>query len=139
MKDIEINSDKYTVLGVCFGLTLVLMSFLGDLYALLKHNPAAHSNLEIGSYLAAIFSTYLAVLVCHDGRLRKLYPYGVLGAGGMASASLIEIAMHWTSASSETQNFAGTVLLVLNIVAAGLVLVEGIRWFKEKVRLSTDV
>jgi hypothetical protein len=139
MKDIEINSDKYTVLGVCFGLAFVLIVFLSNLYGLLRHHPAAHSSFEMGIYLAAIFNTYFAVILCRDSQLRRAYPYGIAGLCGMAVGPLIEIAMHWTRASDETQNLAGTGLRVLNIVASGLVLVEGFRWFNKKARLSTDV
>ena len=139
MKNIEINSDKYTVLLVCFALAFVFTTFLSNLYGLIKHRPAAHSNLEIGIYLGAIFNTYVAVIICRDSQLRKAYPYGSLGVCGMAAEGLIAIAMHWTRASAETQNLAGTVLMILNAMASGLVLVEGILWFKKKIRLSTDV
>jgi hypothetical protein len=139
MKDIEINSDKYTTLEVCFVLAVVLITFLANLYALIRHRPAAHSNLEIGIYLAAVFNTYFAVIVCRDSRLRKAYPYGIVGACGMAAVPLMAIAVYWTKASSETQNLAGTILIVLNILASALVLVEGVRWFTKRVKLGTDV
>jgi hypothetical protein len=58
---------------------------------------------------------------------------------GWRAVDLMAIAMHWTRASAETQDLAGTGLVILNIVALGLVLVEGFRWFKKKARLSTDV
>jgi hypothetical protein len=139
MKDIEINSDKYTVLGVCFGLAFVLIMFLSNLYGLLRHHPAAGSSFEMGIYLGAIFNTYFAVILCHDSQLRRAYPYGIAGLWGMAAVDLIAIAVHWASASTETQDLAGTGLDVLNIVASGLVMMEGFRWFKKKVRPSADV
>ena len=139
MKDIEVNSDKYTVLFACFALAMFLIMFLSNLYGLMRHRSAAHSNLEFGTYLAAIFNTYLVVIACRDSQFRKKYPYGIAGVCGMAARALIEIAMHWTRASAETQNLAGTILMVLTVVASGLVLVEGFRWFKKNVRSSANV
>lgn len=139
MKNIEVNSDKYTVLFACFALAVVLKIFLGNLYGLMRPGSAAHSNLEFGTYVAAIVNTYFAVIFCRDSQLRRTYPYGIAGVCGMAARALIEIAMHWTRASAETQNLAGTILMVLTVVASGLVLVEGMRWFKKNVRSSANV
>ena len=137
--DIEIKSDKYTTLGVCFCLAFVLIMFLSNLYGFLRHHPAAHSSFDMGIYLGAIFSTYFAVILCRASQLRRAYPYGIAGLCGMAAVGLMAIAMRWSRASAETQDLAGTGLRVLNIVALGLVLVEGFRWFKKEARLSTDV
>jgi hypothetical protein len=139
MKDIEVNSDKHTVLLVCFALVPVLIMFLSSLYGVLTHGRVAHSNLGLGTYVGAFLVTCLAVLGLRDKQLLGTYRYGIAGACGMAAWWLIVIAMHWTRASAESQNFAGTILRVLNIVVSGLVLVEGIRWFKKTVRLGADV
>ena len=122
------------MLFACFALALVLVIFFGNLYGLMRHRFAAHPNLEFGTYVGAIFNTYFAVILCRDSQLRRAYPYGIAGLCGMAARALIEIAMHWTRASAETQNLAGTILMVLTVVASGLVLVEGIRWFRKIVQ-----
>ena len=139
MKDIEINSDKFTVIFNCFILVLVLLIFFSNLFGVLKHRPAPPSNLGLGDYVGTFLITCLAVLGCRDRQLRRKYPYGIAGACGMAIGSFVPIAMDWTKASVETQNLAGTLLMVLTVVASGLVLVEGMRWFKKKVRLSANV
>jgi hypothetical protein len=139
MRDIEINSDKTTVLGVLFVLAFALIVLIANLYGLLVHRPAALPRLDFGLFGSAFFLTCLAVSLCCDSKIRRAYPYGVAGLCLYASSLLVAITMQWAKASVATQNLLGTPMTVLNIVASGLILGEGIRWFRANVKLAKDV
>ena len=72
MKDIEINSDKYTVVGVVFFLALMLVELISDLYALANHHPAS-ADIHFLDYAVAVVIVYVAVVVCRDSKLRTNY------------------------------------------------------------------
>ena len=136
MKDIEINSDKFTVLTFCFFGALAFFGLISDLYKLLTHRVPVHVDLGIATYFVAAGMTYLAVTFCLDRRIRKEYPFGLLGACGIALGFLWTIAMRWVTAPTEAQNSAAIFLALLSCVSAGLEMFEGIRWLKKRVRLS---
>jgi hypothetical protein len=136
MKDIEINSDKFTVLAFCFFGILALLGLISDLYKLLTHRVAPHGDHGIVSYLVAGLTTYMAVTFCLDRQVRREYPFFVAGGCGIALGLLLPIAMRWVTAPPTTQHVADTFLTLLSIASFGLVLFEGIRWFKKRVRLS---
>ena len=136
MKNIEINSDKYTVLGICLVLVLALFSLLSDLYNLVTHHVPRDSKPEFLSYLIAIFLAYVPVTFYRDGRLRKEYPYGVAGACGMAIGFLLTIVVHRVIGAAGVRNTADRFLMLLSVLSLALVLGEGLRWFKRTVRLS---
>lgn len=135
MKDIEINSDKFTVLTFCFFLALALLGLISDLYKLLTHAVPQHGYFGIATYVVAVVMAYMAVTFCLDRQIRKEYPFGVAGGGGIALGYLLTIAMRWVTASSEARNSAGIFLALLSIVSSGFVIFEAIRWFKKRVRL----
>src|ERR1700730_1228731 len=71
MKDIEINSDKYTVLGIVFFLVLVLVLvvFFSNLYALASHHVRL-VEFHFWDYPIAIFNVYVGAGVV-SGRHRS--------------------------------------------------------------------
>jgi uncharacterized membrane protein len=102
------------------------------------HRPVAPQNLNVG-LIGAIFNTYVAVICCRDSKIRKAYPYGVAGFCLYASSFLVAIALQWANASVAAQSLLRTPMVVLNIVASGLILGEGVRWFRSNVRLAENV
>lgn len=137
MKNVEINSDKHTVIGILFFLALALLMFvsnLSNLYTLARYHLAVF-DLDFWDYPVAGFNVYVAVIVCRDSKLRKTYPMGVAGICLMAVVLLMKIAMHWAKGSPGTRYLLWSILMVVSIAASGLVLLEGIRWFRKKVTL----
>jgi hypothetical protein len=138
MKNIEINSDKTTVSIVVCVLVVMLVTLLSNLYGLLVHRPVAPQSFNYGLIAGAIFNTCVAVILCRDSKIRKAYPYGLAGFCLYASLFFVEIALPWAKASVATQNLLRTPMTVLNIVASGLILGEGVRWFRANVKLAKD-
>jgi hypothetical protein len=135
MKDIEINSDKVTVLAVIFFLVLCLVGFVSNLLALTRHRPE-FPDLHFWDYLVAIFNVYAAVAFYHDEKFCKNYPYGVAGICLMALGLLVRIAAHWTKGFPESQSLFWASMTVINIASSSLILAEGVRWFRRKVKLT---
>ena len=135
MKDIEINSDKYTALGVVFMLAWCLIGFVSSLFALARHR-VGFGDLHFWDYWVAIFSVYVAVTIYRDGELRKNYPYGVAGICLMALGLSSRIAAHWSTGFPETRNLLWASMTIINIASSGLILAEGVRWFRRKVALT---
>jgi hypothetical protein len=137
MRDIEINSDKTTVIGVLLLLALALVTFLGSLYDLLRHRPAVDHAAGIWIYPTVIFNTYVAITWCRDSKIRKAYPYGVAGFCLMAAGFLMATVLELTKkVVVGPQNLFYATLMVIDIVASGLILFEGVRWFRSIVKLS---
>ena len=130
MKDIEINSDKYTVLGVVFLLALALVVLFSDLHALASHRPTS-DDVPFWEYPVAIFNLYVAVVVCRDTKLRKNYPFGIAGICLMALVLLVRMFDYWETESPEIRSFLWMSMPFIGIVSSGLILVEGVRWFRK--------
>lgn len=135
MKDIKINSDKVTVLFVIFFLVLCLVGFVSDVLALARHR-LEFPDIHFWDYLLAIFNVYVAATFYRDGKLRKNYPYGVAGICLMALGLSVRIAAHWAKGVPETQNLFWASMTLINIASSGLILGEGVRWFRRKVTLT---
>lgn len=135
MKDIEINSDKTTVVVVVFILVSMLVSVFSDLIALASHRVAL-VDLHFWDYLIALFNVYAAVVICRDANLRKNYPFGVAGMCLIALVLVMRIAAHWAGRSPAAQDFFWTSMTIVSIASSGLVLVEGARWLRRKVTLT---
>jgi hypothetical protein len=135
MKDIEINSDKITVFGGVFLLALALFGLFFDLHALASHRLASH-DVPLWEYPFLIFSLYVVVNICREPKLRKNYPFGVVAVCLMGLGILLKVIAHWESVSPWAQNFLWTSMKAVEIVAWGLILVEGVRWFRKNVVLT---
>lgn len=135
MKDIEINSDKYTVLLVVFFLAFALFMFVSDLHDLARHRMVL-PDLSLSDYPAAIFSGYVAATAYRERKLRKDYPYGVAGMCLTALVLLVRIAAHWARGSPRAQDLCATSMTIVGVAASGLILTEGVRWFKKRVTLT---
>ena len=131
MKNIEINSDKYTVLVILFVLGLVLVSFVSGLYHLMTHNVGFSAATSTWNYVAAIFSIFMAVSIFRDSSLRKTYAYGMAGMTCVMIEYVIELIAPWLRPPVEAQNLIGTTLRILEGAGAALVLGEGVRWFRK--------
>ena len=138
MKDIEINSDKYTGLAVVFVMAFFLVIFVCDLFALARHRPQLLDlhDLHFWDYFIAIFNLYVAVTIYRDTKLRKNYPYGVAGICLMALGLSLRIAAYWSKGFPETQNLLWWSMTIIDIASSGLILAEGVRWFRRKVTLT---
>ncbi len=134
MKDIEINSDKATVLFFIFFLVWCLVGLVSNLLALARHR-LEFPDLHFWDYLLAIFNAYAAVTIYCDVKLRKSYPYGVAGICLIALVLAVRIAAHWAKGFPETQSLFWASMTVINIASSGLILAEGVRWFRRKVTL----
>ena len=135
MKDIEINSDKYTTIWVLFFLALALLTFVTDSYDLAMRHVTLQ-KIELWNYPGAVFSAFVAISLYRDHNLRKQYPLGVLGFCTMSVVLLTRIAAQWIKGSSELQQLLWAVLMILSIAASALILAEGVRWFRRRVKLA---
>jgi hypothetical protein len=131
VKNIEINSDKYTVLGILFVLALVLISFVSGLYHLMTHNVAFSAAISIWNYPAAIFSILMAVSIFRDSTLRKTYAYGMAGMTCLMIQYAVTLIAPWLRPPLEAQSLLWTTLRIIEIVGSTLVLAEGVRWFRK--------
>ncbi len=131
MKDIEINSDKYTVLGILLILALVLIVFVSGLYHLATHKVAFSPAVSISNYVAAIFSLFMTVSYFRDSTVRKTYPYGMAGLICLTVEYVVELSAPWLMPPVEAQNLLWTTLRVIEIAGSALVLGEGVRWFRK--------
>ena len=129
MKDIEINSDKITMFGVVFLLALALFGFFFDLHALASHRVAPH-DFRFWDYPVAILILYIAADFCRDPKFRRNYPFGFAGGCLLVLGFLMKVVAHWVG-SPETWNLLSSIINALGIVAWGLILVEGVRWFRK--------
>jgi hypothetical protein len=109
--------------------------FASDLLALARHRPEFR-DLHFWDYFIAIFNLYAAVTICRDGKLHKNYPYGVAGICSMALGYSLRIAAYWSKGSPETQNLVWASEMIIDIAGSGLILAEGVRWFRRKVTLT---
>jgi hypothetical protein len=123
------------VLAVVFILALCLIGFVSNLFALARHQ-VGFGDVHFGDYLVAIFNVYAAVTIYRDGKLRKNYPYGVAGICSNALVLSVRIAAHWSTGFPETKNLLWASMTIINIASSGLILVEGVRWFRRKVALT---
>ncbi len=138
MRNIEINSDKSTVLTVFLVLAFALVLFVSNLHDFLAHRPVALPHLDFGLFSSALIITSLAVICCRDSKIRKAYPYAVIGLCLLTGSFLVAIALQWAKASLGPQNLFGATLMVIDIVASGLILFEGARWFRSIVKLTGE-
>jgi hypothetical protein len=135
MKDIEVNSDRFTAVGVCLLLAIVLFDLLSNLYQVFRYGFSFKAAPGAWTYVAAAFFTVLAISFYRDRDVRRDYPYG-LAAGLMIVAVLwISAATHWAGAAVNPRVIAA-VLAVLDIMGSLFILVEGIHFFKRRVRVS---
>ena len=135
MKDIEVNSDKVTTIAVLFFLALSLLALLTDSYLLARHHFAS-PTIEVWDYPLAIFNVVISISICREDKIRKDYPMGVLGLCLMSLVLVIRIAARWIKGSSEMQQLLWVLMVVLSIMASALILAEGVRWFKRRVRFT---
>ncbi len=136
MNDIEINSDRTTVIVACLILASALFALVYNLYGLLSHSAIVSSQSAFEVYLPAAFNTYLTVVLCRDRQLRKTYPYGIIGTCLFSVGLLVMAAIYRTKPSAEALNLLSPPLHLINVIASTLILFEGGRWFKKIVRLS---
>jgi len=130
MKDIDINSDKYTVLGVVFLLALALVVLFSDLHALASHRLTSDA-VHLWEYPVTMFDLCVTAIVCRDTKLRKNYPFGVAGICLMALVLIVRMFAHWEAGSPEIRNLLRTSMTAVGMVSSGLILVEGVRWFRK--------
>jgi hypothetical protein len=135
MKDIEINSDKVTVLILTLFMAFCLVVFVFDLLALTRHRPE-FPDLHFWDYLLAIFNVYAALVSYRDVKFRKNYPYGVAGICLMALGLSVRIAAHRAKGVPEAQSLFWVSVMMIRIASSGLILAEGVRWFRRKVTLT---
>jgi hypothetical protein len=69
-------------------------------------------------------------------KLRKNYPYGVAGICLMALVLAVRIAAHWAKGFPETQSLFWASMMMIKIASPGLILAEGVRWFRRNVKLA---
>jgi hypothetical protein len=138
MRNIEINSDKFTVFTLLFFLVVALLGLIANLYGLLMHRSSALPSLDFGLFARALFFTFAAVGGCRDSKIRKAYPYGLTVFCLMAIADLVAIALQWANASIAMQNLFRTPITVVDLVISVLFLVECVRWFRARTKLAEE-
>lgn len=123
------------MIGVLLFLAAALMVLLTKLFGLLGHRPMVHHAIDWGDFLSAICCAYGVWLCFHEDKFRERFPYGVAGYCLWTASILMPIAADWVKVSAETQNLLVPILMVIDIVGSGLILFEGIRWFRAQVKL----
>lgn len=128
MKQVEIDSDKYTTLAVG---ALLLFSFwevvahARDLFWLTFH-PAPRTW---PNFLISIFFGYVLIGTMRDRKLWLMYPYGAAGFGLLFVNLVLDMAL--------PRNATGTVVMFPGFVGMAcwlLIVVEIARWFRARVR-----
>jgi uncharacterized protein with PQ loop repeat len=134
MKNIEIDSDKYTVIGVLFLFLLMLMSLISDVHDLERHSIKLPAGV-LWNFAAAIFIAWGAISIVRDSKLREAYPYGTLGFCVLGFVFLARLIPRSLMPSSGTLDLIWRTLTLLDIAGCTLLLAESVRWFKKRLRL----
>ncbi len=128
MKSIEINSDKYTTLGICALLVFAFFEVVAharDLFWFAYHpEPRTWPN-----YLISIFFAYVLLTSLCDRKVWRVYPYGAAAFAFFLANFMLEMAL--------PRHPSATVVMIVGFVglAGWLVLIlEIARWFRQKVR-----
>lgn len=128
MKQLEINSDKYTTLGVCALLVLAFLEVLAharNLFWFTYHpEPRTWPN-----YLISIFFAYVLFASLRGRKLWHAYPYGAAGFVLFMANFIVDMALPRRPSATVV-----TILGFVGLTAWLLVIVEIARWFRQKVR-----
>ncbi len=129
MKQLEINSDKYTTLAVGMLLVFVFWSLVRrarDLFYFTYHpEPRTWSN-----YLISGFFMYVLLGSAGDRKLWREYPYG--------SAGFAFFLAHFVLSMALPKNASGTAVMILGfmgLAAALLVILEIALWWRTRVKV----
>jgi len=129
MKQMEINSDKYTTLAVGMLLVFAFWSLIRharDLFYLTYHpEPRSWPN-----YLISGFFVYVLLTSAHDRKLWRVYPYGAAGFTFYLVDFVIRMAVQ--------KDVSTTVVMIsgfIGLAAALLVILEIALWFRTKAKV----
>jgi hypothetical protein len=133
MKNLEINSDKLTTVGVMLLLALMLMSLISDLHKLIRHDITVRP-FNVSDWLVTIFLLFMTPSILRDAEWRRAYPYGLIGFCCTTAILLLRAAAYWFKLPVEVQGSFWIGLTVLEMAASLFILVEGVRWFRKQAR-----
>jgi hypothetical protein len=129
-RQLEVNSDKYTFLGACLLLVLVLWAAVASVINLVSGSIQSHPRTWF-NYLAVIVFSFGWFNSLRDPKLRRAYPYGMVGVGLFIAEFALEMAL-----PRNTSGLLATLPSFLGLIASALALVEIGRWVRAKVRIA---
>lgn len=129
MKQLEINSDKYTTLAISILLAFVfwnLVRHARDLFYLTYHPDLR----TWPNYLISVFFGYVWLASVCERKLWREYPYGATGYTFYLIDFLLKMAVQ--------KDVSSTVVMIsgfMGLAAALLVILEIALWFRTKVKV----
>lgn len=127
MKQVEVNSDKYTTVMIAVLLVFALCEVVisgRDLTFFVFH-PAERSWIN---YLASIFFAYILLGSPREGKLWRTYPFGAAGSGLWLAKFVLDMAL--------PRDASGTIVTIpafAGLAGSLLVILEIARWFRARV------
>lgn len=130
MRQLEIDSDKFTTLSVCGFLVLALWIAISTVMDVASGTFQSRTHSWF-NYLFIIVAPCGFLSELRDGKLRQEYPYGFLAFGLFIVEFAVEMVL-----PGDTTGMASRVPGTLGLVASALVMFEGARWFRARVRIA---
>lgn len=128
MKQVEVNSDKYTTVGIAALLVLVLLEFVASVMRLV-HGAFQPTPRSLPNFVVVFFLAY-TVLVS-DRKFWSRYPYGFLAFVLLLVDFVMGIALPKDASAAVWRLPA-----FLHLAAYALGIVEIARWFRARVRVG---
>lgn len=131
MKQLEINSDKWTFITVCILLGFVLLeAILSLIHLVLGTVPAPPRNRTWVDYM--VFIIFLSIFwgTVRDAGFRRMYPYGTAAS----VLFIIDLGLKLLT-RGDAPITASRLLASLELFSCALAIVEVARWFRVKTKL----
>ncbi|MGE5324256.1 MAG: hypothetical protein ACM3SW_15415 [Actinomycetota bacterium] len=128
MKQVEVNSDKYTALGVAMLLVLVLLEFVASIIRLVHGTFQPTQTLP--SFVIVLFLAYALWVLVSDRKFWSRYPYALL--------SFVLLLVDFVMGIALPRDVSAVVWRLprfLDLVAYALGIVEIARWFRANVKV----
>jgi len=129
VKQVEVNSDKYTTFGIAVLLVFALLEVVAygrDLFFLRYHpEPRTWLNYFVCGVLA-----YGLLGSPRDPKLWRAYPFGAAGFGLWVATFVLDMAL--------PRDAAGTIVTIpafAGLAGSLLVILEIARWFRARVKV----
>lgn len=129
MKQVEVNSDKYTAVTIAVVLVFALCEVVASERDLLffRYHPEPRTWIN---YLMGIFLAYILLGSLHEGKLWRTYPFGAAGSGLWLAKFVLDMAL--------PRDASGTIVTIpafAGLTGSLLVILEIARWFRARVKV----
>jgi len=129
VRNLEINSDKYTVLMICMALIFVFLGAARSVEDLITRRMRPRDNGWL-DYFVIAFLFYVLLTAIRDHKLRKAHPLGIAAVGflfvayGLRMLSPDGIELWWRLPG------------LLELTSCSLLIFEIARWFRKRLRIA---